>query len=500
MIERLAKYISLCVLAFLIVFSFLTASIVRAQDGTIPPASDSSGTAPANVNSAPTPAPVPAASSSAPTTTITPKTTPAANAPTVNPQVTSTANPDSLPGNVAVPQAPAGPASQTSNKGIVGWIVASVVVLAAAIGGLIYKMQGNSQDQSSDDPCGRIKQQLEQKQAELDQTGTELSVKQELADELQQKLRDKGSDTADKFREKAVAKVFKQEVGGKINQAVDIALTGKETYDELQEKWEQAKQVVDVLKTKHQQLSQERDALRSSYNSCVLTAAARDLAPYVATLTNSPGAQTIFLFGGAEVEWNQAVPEIKMMGEVLRQLKAKQVLHIPFARITSSEEDWSGDWFNRNIQIPGLEYLNAANEADIAKADSPVILISGGHEHDNLMDRIAANPKLQELIKNARYIIGESAGAKALGEYMRSGHLGSKNTKLVNGLDIVKNTVISPHYTEHNREPELLHDMEKSGMKYGIGIDSFTAMIFNVDEFPEKYKKIGAGNVEIKRT
>jgi len=32
----------------------------------------------------------------------------------------------------------------------------------------------------------------------------------------------------------------------------------------------------------------------------------------------------------------------------------------------------------------------------------------------------------------------------------------------------------------------------------GVGIDCVTAIMFNLDEFPEKYKKIGNGLVEIK--
>jgi len=40
----------------------------------------------------------------------------------------------------------------------------------------------------------------------------------------------------------------------------------------------------------------------------------------------------IFLFGGAEVNLGQVVPELKLIEKVLKKLKPKQILHIPFAR------------------------------------------------------------------------------------------------------------------------------------------------------------------------
>ncbi len=207
----------------------------------------------------------------------------------------------------------------------------------------------------------------------------------------------------------------------------------------------------------------------------------------------------LFLFGGAEVDLNQAVPEIKMIGELINQLGPEQVLHIPFARTVATEADWTGDWFNRNITLNATEYLNAANPGDIAKADHPLIFISGGREHVNLYEKIIADPRLLELIRTAEYIIGESAGSTVLGEYRRIGNLDQPGG-LLKGLDIIKDTVIVPHYSERNRQEALIRDMEEGGARYGIGIDCLTAIVLEPDKFPGEYGKIGTGLVDVKIT
>jgi len=40
--------------------------------------------------------------------------------------------------------------------------------------------------------------------------------------------------------------------------------------------------------------------------------------------------------------------------------------------------------------------------------------------------------------------------------------------------------------------------MQHTKAKYGIGIDSCTAMVFDLADFPEKYNIIGDGNTTIK--
>ncbi len=205
----------------------------------------------------------------------------------------------------------------------------------------------------------------------------------------------------------------------------------------------------------------------------------------------------IFLFGGAEVNRGQVEPLLKLIEEVMLQLKAKQILHIPFARTESSDIEWRGDWFNKYIHLKGADYLNAQNTEDIAKAQSPLIFISGGSNSANLLKKIQSNPQLVKLIRNAQYIIGESAGGKVLATHFRSTSGQGKST-LRRGLGIIKDTIIEPHYTERNRQELLEREMKKTHSCYGLGIDCVTGMELDTDTFPAGYKKIGNGSAEIK--
>lgn len=205
----------------------------------------------------------------------------------------------------------------------------------------------------------------------------------------------------------------------------------------------------------------------------------------------------VILFGGAEMQLGHFKPQLKLIEQVIKRLNPKQVLLIPFARPKATEIEWEDGWFERNMDIGDIIYLNAKNKKDIEKAENPLIFMSGGGDNLNLLEKINENSKLLKLVKNAEYIIGESAGAKVLGAYFRKKG-GDDNSELIKGLDIIKNTIIEPHYTQRNRQGLLVKGMEESGLLYGLGIDAMTAVEFNPSEFPDKYEKIGNGVVEIK--
>jgi peptidase E len=200
----------------------------------------------------------------------------------------------------------------------------------------------------------------------------------------------------------------------------------------------------------------------------------------------------LYLFGGAEVKLGQVPIELKQIEEVIRSTKARQVLHIPFARTVSGEPEWQGDWFTRNIHLPEVVYLNASRPADLDQADAPLVFISGGSEHVNLIESITGNPRIEELIRNAKVIIGESAGSMVLGEYWRTGSTEGPR-RMIKGLGILKNTVVEPHYTERNNRESLLLGMKETGARYGLGIDCLTAMVVDAETFPDQYTKIGSG-------
>ncbi len=205
----------------------------------------------------------------------------------------------------------------------------------------------------------------------------------------------------------------------------------------------------------------------------------------------------LFFFGGAEE--GDAAKELKMIEWVIQSLAPKQLLHIPFARPNgSSWAEWDGDRFHRNIDIPDMEYLNADHPEHISKAHNPLIFISGWSDPINLIDKIISNPALLKLIHNAYAIIGESAGVKVLGTHYIVKNTDNSYTALPS-LWLVPQTVFEWHYTQRNKQGALERAMKETQAIYGIGIDSCTAMIWEIDTFPEKYSKIGHGNIVIKQ-
>jgi len=208
----------------------------------------------------------------------------------------------------------------------------------------------------------------------------------------------------------------------------------------------------------------------------------------------------LFLFGGAEIDMpSRSVSLLKnLIRESILQIKPKSVLHIPFARLKAVPEDkgeWDEGWFKQLLMNTGIEILDARIQSDIDKAADSVIFINGGPDRKTLVDTVNKNNSLLQKIFNANYIIAESAGSMAMGEYMR---ISRTDDNVMKALGILNNVIIEPHYTEKNYQQYLPGDMKKSGVKYGIGIDSATGIIIDSQEFPSKWEKIGPGNIFIK--
>ena len=206
----------------------------------------------------------------------------------------------------------------------------------------------------------------------------------------------------------------------------------------------------------------------------------------------------LFLFGGAKAHDGHAdiEPLLKLIEATIRKTWVRQIFHIPYARTIATEPERDGDWFNRNIHIEGLEYLNASNPDDISKVDKPLILLSGGGKSFNLLQKLYESPELITLIKNADYIVGESAGVEVLCSHLKF-RLPEGGITVIEWLWILPDTIIEPHYKEFHREAALEKEMQEAHTHYGIGIDSDTGIEIDLATFP-KYSKIGDGVVEIK--
>jgi len=205
----------------------------------------------------------------------------------------------------------------------------------------------------------------------------------------------------------------------------------------------------------------------------------------------------LFLFGGSIGDKEENVQILlQYFEDIFNSLDVKEILHIPFARTDNGMEGWEGDWFGRNIKLNKAQYFNAKNKKDILKVKNPLILISGGRNTADLLEKIEKDELLLNLIKNAKYVVAESAGAKILAKYARVGNE-TVQSKLVKGLGIIENTIIEPHYFEKSRQDLLKSEMKETSIKYGLGIDSMSGIEFELDNFPQEYKKLGNGLFEI---
>lgn len=202
----------------------------------------------------------------------------------------------------------------------------------------------------------------------------------------------------------------------------------------------------------------------------------------------------LYLFGGAETDQGQAPLLKKLIKDVILLLRPQQILHIPFARLHPSEEEWKEGWFKETMKDSEIEILDARNEEDIQKAKNPLIFINGGHGRYDLLNGVRKDKRLLQFILSAEYIVAESAGSILMGQFQRGAR---GEDKIIEGLGILKDTIIEPHYTERNRQQLLKDEMQKSGMKYGVGIDSITALVVDPSEFPKKWEKMGGGSVDV---
>lgn len=201
----------------------------------------------------------------------------------------------------------------------------------------------------------------------------------------------------------------------------------------------------------------------------------------------------LYLFGWASVDNNHIIQQLKLIEKVIRENNPKQVLYLPFARSPETEIARWEDWFIKNVNLDGIEYLNAKSSKDIAKAKNPFIIIMWWWQTKNLLQKIHESETLQKLIYKAEYIIWESAGAIVLAEFVRI------EGNIIPGLWIIKNTIIEVHYTQRQRQSLLKKEMEETSVHYGVWIDEITGIEFELKNFPKKYKKIGEGNIEIKQ-
>jgi GMP synthase (glutamine-hydrolysing) len=282
----------LCITALCFAFSAFLNVKITADNSTTPAggasgasptqntASSSSTTAPTNPAGTNIPAPaIPAAANNTPKNSLKASSTPQPQAPNTNALITPLANVQNQP------------ASQP-NKANISRIALIAVATAAFLafmaslflrrtkigesgGGDNSDNEGSEDEKNKKDPCAKIREQLERKKAELNQTSGEIATQQSLADKIKEKIQEKAQD---KLQEKTTDALLERAKNETLEKSATIVESAQDAYYILTEKWEDAQQILKGLRAKTARLQGEVQTLEAAYNECMLTATSRNAA------------------------------------------------------------------------------------------------------------------------------------------------------------------------------------------------------------------------------
>ena len=198
----------------------------------------------------------------------------------------------------------------------------------------------------------------------------------------------------------------------------------------------------------------------------------------------------LYLFGGSSPESEEA--HYSLIFRQLGILSPKQILFLGFA----GQDSQSRQAFQNNLRSKFPEaFLDASSTSDLKMADRPLIFVGGGHNHQALYDFVIQNPILHDLVLNARYYFGDSAGAMLVGSKQR--RISGNQSPPMAGLCILKETVIEPHYTQGAKSGVLRREMKDWDCSVGIGLDEACGIKLDTDKFPGDYEVLGGGLVEV---
>lgn len=143
---------------------------------------------------------------------------------------------------------PTPPASNSLLYMLVGAVIAVLIGF-----GVLKAFSSKSENKEGGERCAPLKTKLEQKKVELVSVEGQIALQQKVVDALSEKLQEKVKDVA---KEKVV-----EALGAE-------AQAAKAVYDDIQEKYEQAKKALDLFLTTKKQLSGEVVSLEIAYAAC----------------------------------------------------------------------------------------------------------------------------------------------------------------------------------------------------------------------------------------
>jgi len=186
----------------------------------------------------------------------------------------------------------------------------------------------------------------------------------------------------------------------------------------------------------------------------------------------------LYLWWGRNPDWWEIAlnNQLECVREIFKRVWTKEVLHLPFARTGIMKKNRDAFWsvaFQNFVESLWIVYKNAAYIEDIEEFSGDTIYMNGWNDCLFLLE-MCLNPLLYSTLLRTKNIIGESCWAVVLAKHFSSSKMDSR----VDWLNLAKDSIIVPHYTERNRENKLLEGKEKYQTKYTIGIDETTFVKF----------------------
>src|SRR3990167_1446392 len=200
----------------------------------------------------------------------------------------------------------------------------------------------------------------------------------------------------------------------------------------------------------------------------------------------------LYLFGGYSN--NTEIKHWKLINTYLEKISPKQILFIGAAELKKTSIEIFLRFKSKLRSKFNTEILNAANKNDLKQIKDPLVFVGGGDGHVELHKFITDDIIVYKSILGCNYYFGDSAGSMIVGSQLRKYGDGSEPMR---GLNILKKTIIEPHYSQWNRHQQLRKEMKRWNCNIGIGIDEVTGIKIYTDLFPRKYEILGSNKVEI---
>jgi HAD superfamily hydrolase (TIGR01509 family) len=150
-----------------------------------------------------------------------------------------------------------------------------VAVGALALLGLVFALRTKGNKRKKNDPCGALKKRFEASQTAYDTMTGKLTLQELLIAQLEKEIANVKERAEEKVKEYAqdIANEIKDDIlekekTGTLKEVVNLAEDAKAAYDDLSQKYEQAKALFDILRNRQKGLADEVREREAAFTLC----------------------------------------------------------------------------------------------------------------------------------------------------------------------------------------------------------------------------------------